>query len=438
MSTRIRRQYGPERPPVQRREVWAWMMFDFANSGYTTVVITAVFSAYFVGTIAGGAEWATFAWTAILSASYLLIMLAAPFLGAYADIRGNKKALLMMTTGVCVLGTAGLGWMGAGSIGLAMVLVFVSNTAFGTGENLISAFLPELAQEQALGRVSGWGWALGYLGGLLVLAICLWWIMGAEARGAATADAVAQSMWITAVCFVLASLPTFLLLRERVTASHTERKRDIVALAWRRLRESLAGGSGLRDLRRFLWCIVSYQAGVATVIAIAAIFTTEALGFTTQESIQLILVVNITAAIGAFAFGQLQDRLGHARTLSLALWGWLLAIGLFWFADTRTLVWVAANLAGVCMGASQSAGRALVGYLCPPNREAEIFGLWGLAVKFASILGPLCYGAVSWASGGNHRIAMLVTSLFFVVGLALLRQVDVTRGRAAACQSLTR
>jgi len=234
LSTPIRRIYGTEYPQVRRRELWAWMMFDFANSGYTTVVITAVFSAYFVGTIAGGAEWATFAWTAILSASYLLIMLAAPFLGAYADIRGNKKFLLMLTTAVCVLGTAGLGWTGAGSVGLALLLVFVSNTAFGTGENLISAFLPELAQEKALGRVSGWGWALGYVGGLLVLAICLWWILGAEARGATTSQAVAQSMWITALCFVLAALPTFLLLRERVTASHAERKREIVALAWTR------------------------------------------------------------------------------------------------------------------------------------------------------------------------------------------------------------
>jgi UMF1 family MFS transporter len=145
----------------------------------------------------------------------------------------------------------------------------------------------------------------------------------------------------------------------------------------------------------------------------------------------LILVVNITAAVGAFLFGWLQDRLGHKPLLAIVLMGWMLAIGLFWFSESRSVVWLAANVAGLCMGASQSVGRALVGVLCPPAREAEIFGLWGLAVKLASILGPLSYGAVSWISGGDHRTAMLCTALFFVAGLVILTRIDVERGREA-------
>ena len=186
------------------------------------------------------------------------------------------------------------------------------------------------------------------------------------------------------------------------------------------------------DLRRLLACIVCYQAGVQTVIALAAIYTSQALGFTTAQSITLILVVNITAALGAFGFGAVQDRLGHRRTLALTLVGWIAAIALMGLASGTVVVWIAANLVGLCLGASQSAGRALVGYLCPPEREAEIFGLWGMAVKLASILGPLSYGLVNIATKGNHRLSMVVTAVFFVAGLSLLMRVDVARGHAAA------
>jgi UMF1 family MFS transporter len=191
-------------------------------------------------------------------------------------------------------------------------------------------------------------------------------------------------------------------------------------------------------LWRFLAALVFYQAGIQTVIALAAIYAQEAMGFTTQDTIVLILVVNVTAAAGAFAFGHVQDRLGHVRTLALTLCGWLLAVVLAWMAEGAALFWVVANLVGLCLGASQSAGRALVGYLSPPARTAEFFGLWGLAVKFSSILGPITYGVVNWMTQGNHRVAMLVTGVFFVIGLAILATLDVARGRRAALEGETR
>jgi UMF1 family MFS transporter len=239
-------------------------------------------------------------------------------------------------------------------------------------------------------------------------------------------------MLITAGAFALAALPTLVVLRERARPQATTAP-TLLRETWQRVRDALAGSRGLVDLRRFLVCIVCYQAGVMTVIAIAAIYTTQALGFTTEDSIRLILVVNVTAALGALGFGAVQDRLGHRRTLALTLVLWLAAIGTLYASETRAVVWVAANLAGLSLGASQSAGRALVAYLCPPAREAEIFGVWGLAVKASAILGPLSYGAINAASGGDHRVAMLATAAFFVAGLALLARVDVERGRAAAC-----
>ncbi len=418
-------------PPVRGREIFAWACFDFANSGYTTVVITAVFNAFFVAVIAGNAGWATLAWTCALSLSYLINAIFGPLLGAWADLRARKRAALLASSAVCIAGTAGLASCGPGDVALALVILVIANLAFGFGENLIAAFLPELARPEAMGKVSGWGWGLGYLGGLLVLAACLAWITSSDAPAA---QAVPPTLLITAAAFALSALPTFLLLRERARPQPVS-ARGLWHDVFGRVREALLRSRALRDLRRFLVCIVCFQAGVQTVIAIAAIYTTQALGFSTQESITLILLVNFTAAIGAFGFGTLQDRLGHRTTLAATLVGWLLAIAVFWSAEERTSVWIGANLAGLCLGASQSAGRALVGYLCPRDREAEIFGLWGLAVKLASILGPLSYGVVNWLADGDHRIALLTTATAFVAGLLLLARVDVARGRAAAVEA---
>ncbi len=414
-------------PGVKRREAWAWAMFDFANSGYTTVVITAIYSAYFVAVIAANTPWATLLWSGALAVSYALIMLTGPWLGRWVD-RGaaqgrlRKKPLLWVTTLVCALATLALGWAEPGQIGLAVVLIVISNLAFGTGENLIAAFLPELARGRGLGRLSGWGWGLGYLGGLLALLACLAWVDRGQALGQTAVGFVPGALAITAGLFVLTALPTFIGLPERPVFRPMAVR---VTLDFNSL-------SAFPDLRRFLLCLVAYQSGVQAVIVLAAIYAQQAMGFDTRQSIMLIAVVNLTAALGAVLFGFLQDRIGHQATLAMVLTGWLLTIVLAWAATEVGLFWVAANLAGLCLGASQSAGRALVAYLSPRAREAEFFGLWGLAVKLSSALGPLLYGTVVWISAGQHRIAMLALAPFFVVGLWLLAGVDLRRGRRAA------
>ena len=405
---------------VTFREVWAWSMYDFANSAYTTVVITAVFGAYFVSAVAGNATWATFAWTAALSVSYALVLFTGPAIGAYADAHAAKKRLLFFTTVGCVVFTAALYFARPGDVAIALALVLVSNYFFGAGENLIAAFLPELADSKAMGRVSGWGWSFGYLGGLLALGICLAYIMGS---GRPAGESVPVTMLITAAFFVLAATPTFLFLRERAVPQPRQRSRLI---------DSLKAAGPYPDLRRFLVCILFYQAGITAVVALAAIYAEQAMKFTTQQTIVLILVVNVTAAIGAFGFGYLQDAIGHVRALGLTLAGWIVMVVIAFLSHEEKSFWVAANLAGLCMGSSQAAGRAIVGYLAPPARLAEFFGLWGLAVKAASIFGPLTYGVVTWLFAGNHRLAILATGLYFVAGLLLLLKVDVERGRAAA------
>ena len=411
-------------PEVKFREVWAWSMYDFANSAYTTVVITAVFGAYFVGMVAEGKAWATFAWTAALSVSYAAILITGPLVGAWADAHAAKKGLLLATTVGCVIFTAALYYAGPGAVVLSLVLLILSNYFFGAGENLIAAFLPELASSQAMGRVSGWGWSFGYLGGLAALGICLVYLMGNTQKP--SSETVPVTMLITAALFAVAALPTFLFLRERATPQPR------MDSPWARVRDTLRHARQFRDLRRFLICLVFYQAGITAVVALAAIYAEQAMKFTMQQTITLILVVNVTAAIGAFAFGYLQDAIGHVRAVALTLVGWIVMVLLAGFSETASSFWVAANLAGLCMGSSQAAGRAVVGYLAPPARLAEFFGLWGLAVKAASIFGPLTYGAVTWMFAGNHRLGIFATGIYFVVGLILLRGIDIERGREAA------
>src|SRR5262245_33923832 len=263
-------------------EIVAWAMFDFANSGYTTVVITAVFNAYFVGVIAGNAPWATFAWTLALSISYALIILTAPVLGAYVDLKAAKKRLLLITTAGCILTTALLALTGPGTIALAVLLLVLSNFFFGTGENVIAAFLPELAKGEALGRVSGWGWSLGYFGGLLTLGLCLGYVTWAQSRGESAQQYVPVTLLITAVIFALASLPTFLPLRERARPAPVPAGENLAWAAFARLAQTVRQAARYRDLARFLVCIVFYQAGIQAVIAFAAIYAEEVLGFTTK------------------------------------------------------------------------------------------------------------------------------------------------------------
>ena len=418
---------GSLNPGVAPREVFAWAMYDFANSGYTTVVLTAVYNAYFVSVIAGNAEWATFAWTAALSISYAVVMAIGPVLGASADAHASKKRQLAISTLVCIAGTIALAWTGPGTVALAVACIVVSNVAYSMGENLTAAFLPELARPEALGRVSGWGWSWGYFGGIAALAASLAWVMTADSRGSNASEAVAGTLVITSAIYGLAALPTFLWLKERARPTG---EAGGARVAFTRLMRTAHEARRYTDLLLVFACGVFYQAGVATVIALAAIYAEQVMGFKTQDTIVLVIVVNLTAAAGAFAFGYAQDRIGKTAALRATIVGWVAMVVIAYFSTTRASFWLAANLAGLCMGSSQSAGRALVAYLSPRERSAEFFGLWGVAVRLAAILGPLTYGAVTWASGGNHRLAILFTGVFFLVALGVLAFADERRGRS--------
>jgi UMF1 family MFS transporter len=419
-------------PGVRPREVFGWAMYDFANSGYTTVVITAVFAAYFVGGVSGGASWATLAWTVGLSISYAIVMLTMPGLGAWADRRAAKKRLLMIFTAGCVLSTAALALVGPGQVSLGLVLLVVSNTFYSYGESLTASFLPELATPEAMGRVSGWGWALGYIGGMLALGICLAYVLSAQARSEPAASFVPVTMLITAAIYGAAALVTFALMREHAVPQPDAARAQGVLASLLQLRQTWREAAPYQDFKQLMACAVAYQAGVAVAISLAAIYAEQVIGFAPQETMVLIFVLNIAAFVGAFVFGYVQDALGHKRALALTLLGWMLTCALAALSTDKGMFWWAAAVAGVCMGSSQSAGRAMAGVMVPPARMAEFFGLWTFAIRLASIVGPLSYGLITWLTDGNQRLAIASTALLFLLGLVLLRPVDMARGQRAA------
>ena len=414
---------------MRKREVFGWAMYDFANSGYTTVVLTAVFNAYFVGVVAGGASWATLAWTLALGVSNAIVMLTMPSLGAFADARGAKKKLLALATVGCVIGTSALAFVGTGDVALAFVAIVISNACYSYGDSLIAAFLPELARRDSLGKVSGWGWSFGYFGGMLALGASLAYVIWAQGQGQSATQFVPVTMGITAAIYALACLVTFVWLRERAVASAPQAGfRDALA----RLKRTWDEAARFRDFRLLLVCALAYQAGISVVIALAAVYAEQVLGFQQQQTMMLVFLVNIAAALGAFAFGYWQDRIGHRPALAVTLVGWIVMTVLAMLATTAAVFWVAAVIAGLCMGSSQSAGRAMAGLMAPPDRLAEFYGLWTFATRLSAIIGPVTYGIVTWVTAGNHRLAILSTALFFVLGLLVLRSIDVGRGARVA------
>jgi UMF1 family MFS transporter len=362
-------------------------------------------------------------------------MLTMPTLGAYADVRAAKKRLLMLTTLACVLTTAGLGAVGSGDVWLAVVLIVLSNLFYAYGESLTAAFLPELARSDALGRVSGWGWSFGYFGGMLTLGLSLAYVLSAQKSGQTAAQFVPVTMWITAVVYGLAAIVTFWLLKERAMPQPGAAQGQGLAASLMRLRQTWSHARTYVDFVWLMVCGFFYQAGIAVVIALAAVYAEQVLGFKQIDTMMLVFLVNIAAALGAFTFGYLQDSIGHKRALGATLIGWVVMTVLAYLATTATLFWVAAVIAGLCMGSSQSAGRAMVGVFAPPQRLAEFFGLWTFATSLASIVGPLTYGIVTWMTAGNHRLAILSTAAFFVVGWLAIRPINVARGAAAAARA---
>ncbi len=428
-STMLLSKHPPAIGQASFKELVAWAFFDFANSGYTTVVQTTIFSTYFVGVIVAS-ESATLLWTLAMSGANLIAMISSPIIGAMADYRACKKLFLVISSTACIASTALLATAGAGDVVLAIILVMLSAIFFAMGETLIAAFLPEIVPEEKMGKMSGYGWSLGYFGGLLTLAICLAYFNWAQNHGSTNAQAVPITLLITAAIFAITAMPTFLWLQERAVPKIKTQSTLAGSLA--RLKQTVKEAARFQDLAWFLTTLAVYQSGVSTVVVVAAIYAQEVMGFDTQSLIILIMVVNATAAVGALICGYLQDKIGSVPTLALTLLIWIVAITAANFAHESTQMWLIGNLIGLAMGASQSIGRALVSKFSPVERAGEFLGLWGVVNRLSAIIGPLSYGLINYLNHGNHRLSMSATLVFFILGLFLLSKVNEKRGKLAA------
>ena len=402
--------------PVRKREIFGWCCYDFANSAFITVVITVVYGPYFTGVVAAGWAGANTLWSVTLAASQVVVMVFGPALGVLADVTASKKKFLLSMMWVCSAATAALWLTGPGTVALAAGLVIVAYAAFSFGENFCASFLSELSTPENCGRISGYGWSFGYLGGLGALGLAMLVL-------SVSPDGVRWVFVVTALFMVSATLPVLLLLRERKQPEpHVARWWQ---LGWESVLRAARDLPQHRDLLRFFWAFLLYMSGLGAVVAFAAIYSVEVLGFTTAENLVLFASLQISSALGALAFGWWQDRAGSVNMLTAALLLWcLVAVGAY-FCQTKEIFFLVGNVAGLAIGSCQAGSRAVVSLLSPRERAAEFFGFWGVFGKLAAVVGPLFMGVL--ADVFDLRLAVLSTLVFFVGGLIVLRGVRMAR-----------
>ncbi len=427
-------QLQPVARRIHKKEVFGWSMFDFANSSFTTVIITAYFGAFFKDTIVGEAGAGSTLWGLSLSLSQFVVIVSAPLLGALADFSGAKKKFLLATYLGCSLGTIALGLAGPGDVALAMLLFILANICYSSGENFVSAFLPEIAPPEKMGRVSSIAWGLGYFGGIgaLLLAVGIF-ALNPEAH---------RWVWVmVGVWFLLAGLPTFVFVPERKRREAMPEGQTIATIGFHRLGQTLRQVKRFRQLFRFLFTYMVYGCGVFAVVAFAGIIGKDMLGFSDTTLGIFLIVTNVLAAAGALGGGWLQDKLGSRTAIVSALVVWIIATGLILFireradgeaasASARVIIWIVGVLVGLAMGATFATSRAFVGLLSPENKAAEFYGLWGLFGKLGAMVGPFAFGYMNDAFGS--RPAILALGGFFVLGIVGMTMIDEKEGRAAA------
>lgn len=420
---------------ARRREIFGWAMYDIANQAYTTVVISFIYGAFFVAMIVPeSSSWQDSYWSLALIGSMLLAMVLSPVLGQAIDRGVRKKQLLAFSTAVCVVFTAALWWVNPGQVWLGVAVLLVSNTAWMLGEAIVATFLPSLAQKRNMGMVSGLGWGLGYIGGLLSMAIVALLIITADPN-AEPALYVQQHQWAmvaVAVYFVLFSIPTFVLLKEHPQDVSAR----LVNVRWQKSFNLRQVAQEQPVLMRFLWAFLFYMAGVQTVIKFIGIFTSVELGLSMDDLLVVFLATQISAMLGAIGFGFVERWLGARLTLLITIGIWLVAIismiflealALFFERTPTEIFTVVALLAGTGIGSIQASSRSMVGQLAQDARAGSAFGLWGFFMRAAAILAA-GFGVV--ADVFNRQQALLLVVAFFILGAVLLLRVPLGHERA--------
>lgn len=436
-----------ETPRAPRKELFGWAMFDFANSSYTTVIITVVFCVIFPRLIvADGPEFrlGNLLWSVSLSVSYLLVLLTAPVLGAIMDYTGAKKKFLFASCLLTVVATAALYFVRPGGILLGMLFIILSNIGFSYSESFVSSFLPGLGPPEDLGKISGWAWGLGYFGGLLSTAL----VMFGLGAGVYTLENFPRLRWVgpvTGAFFLVAAIPTFLWVKERAAARPLPPDENYFTIGFKRLRRTFSDIREYRDLMILLGSFFFAYAGLSIVISFAFIYGDQVVRWSAQTQMLMFVITQFTAAGGALLFGVIQDRWKAKQTFILTLVIWVVAVTLIYGVGPVTeflnRLWgtsfreehvflVIGSLAGLGLGSTQSACRAMVGLFSPDTKAGEFFGLWSFTSRLAAIVGLMGLGLLQTLLGLQR--AVLVCSVFFFIALVVILFVDVERGKRIA------
>lgn len=419
-------------PPVSKKEIFGWCMYDVADSAFTTVIVTVLYAPYFSKIVVGNPQQGDFLWGLGASISEIIVALLAPMLGAIADYSGSRKKFLAACALTIIFFTAALYFVSPGATALGLGLYIIANTGFAGGGVFIDSFLPGISNESNAGRISGMKWTLGYLSGLVALAICL--PFGKNIVDNPTAEQLSMARLIplvVAVYYAITVIPTFLFLRDRSVPKALPPGDNYITVGFRQLKHTLKHISRYKELLKLLIAFLIYNDGVVTVIYFAALYAGNTIGFTTGEIIIMFIAMNVIAAAGAFTFGWVADRIGQKRTIMISLCVWIATVVLAYFAYSKTTFYVVATLAGIGMGSCQSVTRSLVALFTPKENAAEFFGFLGIAGKALAFLGPLIFGSISSATG-SQRPAILAIGIFFIVGMIVLSFVDEKRGKEAA------
>ena len=429
----------------EKFRVFIWTLFDFANTSYSIVVVTFLYAVYFKQTVVEGKAVGDFYWSIGTSISMLITALISPVLGAIADYSAGKKRFLLFFTITCIISTSLLYFVNRGDIFLGLTLFIIANVGFEAGLVFYDAFLPEITAPKNYGRVSGYGFAMGYLGSLTTLALVFPFIKS---------NMIREAFPVSALVFFIFAIPIFLFIKDH--RSKVVGDQSFIKIGVTRVFNTISHLKNYKNLSIFLLAFFFYIEGVNTVIYFSGNYASTTLHFTMEELIVFFLIVQTTAIVGSLIFGFFADSYGQKKSLVISLVIWILTILLaFTTSDKNNFViqsfskifnsdpekisrlsfYLVGLLAGSVMGATQSTSRSLMSKLTPFERKTEFFGFYSLFGKSSAILGPLVFGFVSYITG-QQRFAILTICIFFIVGLGVLSfvkdekveqiQVDIT------------
>lgn len=421
----------------RKRTIWAWAMYDFANSAFTTLVVTFIYGAYFTKGIAPdeviGTQW----WSWAIAVTAIIVSVLSPILGALSDLGGYRKWIMMFSTWCCVVSTTFLFFPEQGQVFSALILFVIANVSFEFGTVFCNAYLPEIVSKERIGRASGFAWALGYIGGLLALAIALVFLVQPEIPifGFSTENGenIRATNLLVALWVLVFSIPTFIWVQDR--RPEKGKFKESVAASFKRLFHTFHELKDYKKVAKFLLARLVYNDALVTIFAFGGIYAAGVIGFTFEEIMILGIVLNITAGLGAFLMGYLDDTKGSQKIvqwtilfLSFAcLLGFLAPIIPLWFIEvswlsSKLIFWIAAILIGFFSGPNQSASRSLMSHYTPAEKRNEFFGFYAFSGKATSFLGPLLFGWVT-AIFGTQQVGILVILILFLFGYVLMKRI---------------